>query len=873
LEILTGKLSSNDIAVVTVMDVEPSASIPLSTTSTVVELLISDTERPQRPFNHAVEAQRLFQLLTLDTDYPHIITIRDLDDEASSVASNIVPIDPQQGSRRRRKRCLLARLIQLPFNRPASAYTPVVLPFDLSAPENLEPNPLVLTAALENFIRPPPVARSQISLAPTTASESDLLERYLVRRVVTPYPGSIVEEPSRWTTFRRRLSLRHWRRSSALEIPQNGVAPNSAGPCVPQSKSVARPAISNSFNRSPVESQIPSHIDGITERPSIGQILPPSIEAVVTSRPDILRELSAPSSLPQRQVDRSLAARRARLRRIKSVEDLRSLIYEPGPFERYTNWDTLSMPNRWSSFSRTIYSRHGDQPLIEVADNRLLVQKDAEHRSSYSQHDPPEGNVWHEYLPESSRSAEARCSDPIFGRLTTSSRLSDRKPEDFEPEIPGPNANWKLGRCDNLKLRRWLSPQHPLRPNAKLQPNDTPKTKPARPSIIDATHAKENRMFQWKAKKHIRLILQELNIPLSSVTLRTSGTGETLEFDEEVAHQVKYGMIYDRWPKGDNNDPSVGFFHGMKKPCDSSSKEDKADKILQGLDSRLPFRRPNLPLITIRSDSDRENVDDPNNVKLQIPQAIIDNEDVSSRDDGRLLIKGDALKALLSNSIIWLPRCNPVLEDFNLLRSLPTSSSQLITDENGSVDILKTHLVHGRWTWLTKSVEKRNMDGKIDGRELGIDAYRTSEFDDARMMLLHDHPIDQPLKDFCNGKSVSYRDVPDNAGFKRMLYRLRPLVHESNAAAMNEMSRYLSGSEQNLKELWKVDYLVGENTRLAAAIQKAVRNRDILDQKIEAEIQGHDLDCPGEEDRTTVEDVPTTGAFCGATVVGEYHRY
>lgn len=54
-------------------------------------------------------------------------------------------------------------------------------------------------------------------------------------------------------------------------------------------------------------------------------------------------------------------------------------------------------------------------------------------------------------------------------------------------------------------------------------------------------------------------------------------------------------------------------------------------------------------------------------------------------------------------------------------------------------------------------------NGEKRGKRLQIDFDRSSEFDDARMILLHKSQK-QPLRDFCNVKPVPYRDMRDGDG-------------------------------------------------------------------------------------------------------------
>jgi hypothetical protein len=96
-------------------------------------------------------------------------------------------------------------------------------------------------------------------------------------------------------------------------------------------------------------------------------------------------------------------------------------------------------------------------------------------------------------------------------------------------------------------------------------------------------------------------------------------------------------------------------------------------------------------------------------------------------------------------------------------------------------------------------------------------------------MILLEYPDNaKPLMNFCNGKSVTYKEFPKDPDFKLMAERLRPLLLESSAAEAEERQRldFELEYDQNQLQLWKMDYFVGENGRVSVAIKKAMQRRD-----------------------------------------------
>jgi hypothetical protein len=95
-------------------------------------------------------------------------------------------------------------------------------------------------------------------------------------------------------------------------------------------------------------------------------------------------------------------------------------------------------------------------------------------------------------------------------------------------------------------------------------------------------------------------------------------------------------------------------------------------------------------------------------------------------------------------------------------------------------------------------------------------------------MILLEYPDNaKPLMNFCNGKSVTYKEFPKDPDFKLMAERLRPLLLESSAAEAEERQRldFELEYDQNQLQLWKMDYFVGENGRVSVAIKKAMQRR------------------------------------------------
>lgn len=199
---------------------------------------------------------------------------------------------------------------------------------------------------------------------------------------------------------------------------------------------------------------------------------------------------------------------------------------------------------------------------------------------------------------------------------------------------------------------------------------------------------------------------------------------------------------------------------------------------------------------------------------LQFPQAIVNSEDIEFGPQGNMVIKGDAAESLLLNAVLRVRRDHPVLKQPEAFMNLPTSEPILRYD--GNVDIIRNHLAHGRWTWITKRV----------GADLRIDFDRTADMDDARMIFRYNTLITSPIAKFCEGVRDPCGDILSYVGVAKLGCCLPLLTFRSRQQAEQVEYNSRHGLDLRLETIWMVDLFGGEDVRLAKAVKKAVEERD-----------------------------------------------
>jgi hypothetical protein len=174
-------------------------------------------------------------------------------------------------------------------------------------------------------------------------------------------------------------------------------------------------------------------------------------------------------------------------------------------------------------------------------------------------------------------------------------------------------------------------------------------------------------------------------------------------------------MMLEKFPRGSEKDPKSGIFLGVNDPRDGGEKADNTKKVMKRWHSNGNgnCRRPGNHIRISSQFDDDSQLDDPENARIQIPEAIVNDEDLHWDDGGHLVVEGAAMRTMLAKAILWLPHSHPTLKEFDTLSTLPSSASQLIADDAGNVDLLRAHLIHGRWTWLTAVASRRDKDGKL----------------------------------------------------------------------------------------------------------------------------------------------------------------
>lgn len=87
-------------------------------------------------------------------------------------------------------------------------------------------------------------------------------------------------------------------------------------------------------------------------------------------------------------------------------------------------------------------------------------------------------------------------------------------------------------------------------------------------------------------------------------------------------------------------------------------------------------------------------------LEIEIPETFLLGSAIDFKEP-RLFVGAEPAAAMLRESTLYVPNNNPALTEFETLSSLPTP--KLILTEDGNVDILRTHLRHGRRVWITYS--------------------------------------------------------------------------------------------------------------------------------------------------------------------------
>jgi hypothetical protein len=183
--------------------------------------------------------------------------------------------------------------------------------------------------------------------------------------------------------------------------------------------------------------------------------------------------------------------------------------------------------------------------------------------------------------------------------------------------------------------------------------------------------------------------------------------------------------------------------------------------------------------------------------RIQIPESIVNNEDLSWGPDGRLCIEEPNASELMEKLILWVFNTHRILSLVEIRawegvssinkpvqdRAVPTSWKH--------VPIIGNHLRHGRWVWFTRRV---NSISEIDTQLIAdLDAGLIIYLKDRDMSYLENIGSGNRLS---QAERISLRD-------QQVRENLKSLILEAKVAADEEERRCLA----RLKRLERVESL------------------------------------------------------------------
>ncbi|CZR55163.1 uncharacterized protein PAC_05049 [Phialocephala subalpina] len=143
---------------------------------------------------------------------------------------------------------------------------------------------------------------------------------------------------------------------------------------------------------------------------------------------------------------------------------------------------------------------------------------------------------------------------------------------------------------------------------------------------------------------------------------------------------------------------------------------------------------------------------------ILFPECVVKLEDLIWTRERLLEVQPDSAKQMLQSAILWIDDKHPVLRSFQCLSALP-GQTHILDGEN--IDILLTHLAHGRWTWVTTFKAFPRTKFQVYGKgttplhsarkTLVINTKLTAYLHDVRMCFYSFSPKDA-LQTFCDGK-------------------------------------------------------------------------------------------------------------------------